>query len=182
MTQPTKWCAPSEDSAQAGHLPSLIGVFAVRMKKHWVLSYPLSTQRRLWSNWAHSHFVDLSCRASPNWSSLLQSFNFKWDNKTNDCFILPYCLLAHITNVENTFYALNFEEVDCAYWFRVFIRLSIRQEPCMLGFWNFMWIPHGKIADTHFFFVWVIFLSGVMPLWKHQNEILSARYLEKYLS
>ena len=61
-------CAPSEDSDQPGHLPSLIRVFAVRMKKAWVLSYPLSTQQRLWSNWAdawadlslrwvHSHFV-----------------------------------------------------------------------------------------------------------------------------
>ena len=33
--------APSEDSDQPGHLPSLIRVFTVRMKKHWVLSYPL---------------------------------------------------------------------------------------------------------------------------------------------
>ena len=35
-------CAPSEDSDQPGHSPSLIRVFAVRMKKPWVLSYPLS--------------------------------------------------------------------------------------------------------------------------------------------
>ena len=34
------------------HPPSLIRVFAVRMKKAWVLSYPLSAQRRLWSDWA----------------------------------------------------------------------------------------------------------------------------------
>ena len=27
-----------------------------------------------------------------------------------------------------------------------------------------IWIPHGKIADTHFFLVRVISLSGVMPL------------------
>ena len=50
-------------------------VFAVRMKKAWVLSYPLSAQRRLWSDWAdaqadlslrwaHTHFVGLSCRGS----------------------------------------------------------------------------------------------------------------------
>ena len=39
-------CAPSEDSDQPGHPPSLIRVFAVRMKKAWVLSYPLSAQRR----------------------------------------------------------------------------------------------------------------------------------------
>ena len=31
--------------------PSLISVFAVRMKKLWVLSYPLSAQWRLWSDW-----------------------------------------------------------------------------------------------------------------------------------
>ena len=40
-------CAPSEDSDQPGHPPSLIRVFTVRMKKAWVLSYPLSAQRRL---------------------------------------------------------------------------------------------------------------------------------------
>ena len=35
-------CASSEDSDQPGHPPSLIRVFAARMKKVWVLSYPLS--------------------------------------------------------------------------------------------------------------------------------------------
>ena len=66
-------CAPSEDSDQLGHLPSRIRVFAVRMKKAWVLSYPLSAQRRLWSDWAdaqadlslrwaHSHFVGFVMR------------------------------------------------------------------------------------------------------------------------
>ena len=60
--------APSKDSDQPGHLPSLIRVFSVRMQKALVLSYPLSTKRRLWSDWAdaqadlslrwaHSHFV-----------------------------------------------------------------------------------------------------------------------------
>ena len=47
MTKPKSDCAPSEDSDQPRHPPSLIRVFAVRMKKHWVLSYPLSAQRRL---------------------------------------------------------------------------------------------------------------------------------------
>ena len=45
-----------------------------------------------------------------------------------------------------------------------------------------IWISHGKIADLYFFLVRVISLSGVMPLWKNQHEILSARYLKKYLS
>ena len=35
-------CAPSEDSDQPGHPPSQIRIFAVRMKKAWVLSYPHS--------------------------------------------------------------------------------------------------------------------------------------------
>ena len=65
--------APSEDSDQPGRPPSLIRVFAVRMKKAWVLSYPLSVQQRLWSDWAdaqadlslrwaHSHFVGFVMR------------------------------------------------------------------------------------------------------------------------
>ena len=33
-------CAPSDDSDQPGHPPSLIRVFAVRRKKAWVISYP----------------------------------------------------------------------------------------------------------------------------------------------
>ena len=40
-------CAPSKDPDQPGHLPSLIRVFAVRMQKAWVLSYPMSAQQRL---------------------------------------------------------------------------------------------------------------------------------------
>ena len=66
-------CAPSEDTDQPGHPPALIRVFAVRMKKSWVLSYLLSAQRRLWSDWAdaqadlslrwaHSHFVGFVMR------------------------------------------------------------------------------------------------------------------------
>ena len=55
-------CAPSEDSDQPGHPPSLIRVFAVRMKKTRVLSYPLSAQRRLWSDWA-----DAQADLRPRW-------------------------------------------------------------------------------------------------------------------
>ena len=41
--------------------PSLIRVFAVRMMKARVLSYPLSAKRRLWSDWADAQ-ADLSLR------------------------------------------------------------------------------------------------------------------------
>ena len=63
-----KMRASSKDSDQLGHPPSLIRVCNVRIKKPWVLNYPLSAQRRLssvWADaeadlslrWAHTHFV-----------------------------------------------------------------------------------------------------------------------------
>ena len=70
-------CAPSEDSDQPGHPPSLIRFFTVRMKKAWVLSNSLSAQRRLladWADaqtglslrWAHIHIVVLLYAGSFN--------------------------------------------------------------------------------------------------------------------
>ena len=46
---------------QPWHPPSLTRVFAVRMKKAWGLSNPLSAQRRLWSDGANFQ-ADLSLR------------------------------------------------------------------------------------------------------------------------
>ena len=40
---------------------NLIRIFAVRMKKAWVLSHPMRTQWRLWSDWADAQ-ADLSLR------------------------------------------------------------------------------------------------------------------------
>ena len=54
-------CAPSEDSDQPGHLPSLIRVFTVCLKKHWVLSCQWSALRRFWSDWVDAQ-ADLSLR------------------------------------------------------------------------------------------------------------------------
>ena len=62
------WASAQSDQSLRCGMPSLIRVFAVRMKKGWILSYPLNAQRRLWSDWAdaqadlslrcvHSHFV-----------------------------------------------------------------------------------------------------------------------------
>ena len=56
-------CAPSEDSDHPGHSPSLILAFAVRMKKAWLLSYPLSAQQRLWSNLGNAQ-ADLRFRSA----------------------------------------------------------------------------------------------------------------------
>ena len=92
-------CALSEDSDQPGHPPSLIWVFAVRMKKPWVLSYPLSTQRRLirlgrctgWSesslgaqvillvlSWGGSYILTTSSSAKHSVLELLEVFLYKY--------------------------------------------------------------------------------------------------------
>ena len=55
--------SPSEDSDP----PSLIKVFAVRMKKAWIFSYPLSAQRRLLSDWVDAQ-ADLSLRWAHSYS------------------------------------------------------------------------------------------------------------------
>ena len=58
MTKPTKWLC-IQRRLRSGHPPSLIRVFAVRMKKAWALSYTLSTHPWLWSDWADAQ-ADLS--------------------------------------------------------------------------------------------------------------------------
>ena len=67
-------------------------VFPIRMKKAWVLSYPLSAQRRLWSDWAdaqadlslcwaHSHFVGFVM----SWlKSIYSKMNYHNDPKFSD--------------------------------------------------------------------------------------------------
>ena len=55
-------CAPSEESDQLGHLPSLIRVFAVRSMGSWpsVSSYG---QQRLWSDWVDAQADPSFCWA-----------------------------------------------------------------------------------------------------------------------
>ena len=84
-------CAPSEDSDQPGHPPSLIGVFAVRMKKHWILSCPLSAQRRLWSDWADTQ-ADLSLRWALRSCFLVLS-----------CCLYKYCMRILYIDINLTF-------------------------------------------------------------------------------
>ena len=53
--------APSEDSDQPGHPPSLIGVFTVRSMGSWGPKLSSCGQLRLWSDWANA-LADLSLR------------------------------------------------------------------------------------------------------------------------
>ena len=93
-------CAPSEDSDQPGHPPGLIRVSAVRMKQNWVLSYPLSAQRRLRSDWANAQ-ADLSLR--------LAQTSFCWFLAWGGtkCFFLESTYAAHIHFI--TFFTFRIE-------------------------------------------------------------------------
>ena len=72
-------CAPSEDSDQPGHPPSLISVFAVHMKKPWVLATHWHTAKTLsdWADaqadpslrWAHTHFASF-CHVMAHMTSI----------------------------------------------------------------------------------------------------------------
>ena len=65
MIKPTKWHVhPIKTQINLGICP-IWSVFAVRTKKAWVLSYPLSAQRRLWSDW-----VDAKADLSPRWAHM----------------------------------------------------------------------------------------------------------------
>ena len=91
-------CALSEDSDQTGHPLSLIRVFAVHTKKAWVLSYPLSTQQRLWSDWADAQ-ADLSLHwAHSNFVGFVMSwliyqilFIYLFCNSVNKHGCMHYC-------------------------------------------------------------------------------------------
>ena len=78
-----------EKTDQPRHSPSLISVFAVRMKKAWVLSYPSSTQRRLWSDWADAQ-VDLSLLGA-------QSFCWFCHEVAHMKIIVGHTSLDHVT-------------------------------------------------------------------------------------
>ena len=106
---------PAKTQISLGIRPawSLIRVFAVRMKKAWVLCYPLSAQRRLWSDWAdaqadlslrwmHTHFVGfvmswLKCwKVSPSNQSVfiaLRGVIIKFESFLQMLFIYEYILI-----------------------------------------------------------------------------------------
>ena len=104
MTKSTKWVASSKESDQPWHLPSLIRVFAVRMKKAWVLSYPLSALRRLWSDWAdaqadlslhwaHTHFVGFVM------SRLILLQSWGWRATLHNCYVHNSTTTTHVAHV-----------------------------------------------------------------------------------
>ena len=91
-------CAPSEDSDQPGHPPSLIRVFAVHMKKGWILSYPLNAQRRLWSDWVDAQADRSLCWVHSHFASFVMRWliSYLWGNlMTNNLWAMHVYLQNH---------------------------------------------------------------------------------------
>ena len=139
-------CVPSEDSGQPRLPPSLIKVFAVRMKKALVLSYPLKAQRRFWSDWADAQ-VDLSLR---------------WAHMPFRCFFFIFHEAAHmyLKNTNSTklksllLWVGSYELYECIthraiddkhksfYWYHVHFT-NIFRSPCCWSF-QLLLLLNGK--------------------------------------
>ena len=106
ITKPTKWlCAQRATTWQnQQNPPSLISVFAVCMKKAWVLSYPLSAQRRVWSEWADFvSFVML-------WLILCDFLASKWScviSSLPNALLFKNLLIIPETKKRVTFYSIR---------------------------------------------------------------------------
>ena len=118
MTKPTKWHVRPAKTQMSLVIRPVWSVFAVCMKKAWVLSYPLSAQQRLWSDWvdaqadlslrwAHSHFVgfvmrrlnyNLSFQRLADWGFQKSHFWPSTQDKEHILVLYEYC--SH--NVNNS--------------------------------------------------------------------------------
>ena len=119
-------CAPSEDSDQPGHPTSLIRVFAVRMKKPWIISYPMSTERRFWSDWADAQ-ADLSLR---------------WAHTHFVGFVLSWLIYFAYNYVEKSLYMFKYK-VNKPF----FVDLSVTCFSLMMLVWPDHW-PYSSSAST----------------------------------
>ena len=63
MTKSTKWHVHLARTQVSLGVRPVWSVFAVRMKKAWVLSQPLRTQQRFWSDWADAQADESSLGA-----------------------------------------------------------------------------------------------------------------------
>ena len=128
-------CVPIEDSDQPGHPPSLIRVFAVRMKKTSVLSYPLSAQRRL-----------IRLGKCPGWSeSSLGVHSLCWF-----CHVTAYFMCPNSYNFYNGSNVPRKQCFFCLFWFNdAFNTFSDISRLCLVATGSsvltFTVLPHRSI-------------------------------------
>ena len=109
MTNQQNECAPSEDSYQPGHPPSLIGIFTVRMKTPWVLNYPLRTQQRLLSGWAQLY---PRFRQIYNWKSLENTPNYIYPQSVSTFILFSVVLFIKFVKMYGISWALYVYTAD----------------------------------------------------------------------
>ena len=121
-------CAPSKDSDQPGHPPSLISVFAVCMKKAWILRYPWSAQRRLWSDW-----TDVQANLSLRWPySHFVGFVMRW--LTWNCNLSPTTELSYGPQL-----GIKLKlKVKCVYSKEIIFK----KKNCIFKYWNTLKTQH----------------------------------------
>ena len=107
-------CVPSEDPDQPGHLPSPIRVFAVRMKKAWVL-----TRSRSSHTFESIGSVSIISQSS---SSPISSFTCRSFNCLNHsyCFIDPFIPQKYEIEKRTKFTKVQ-KVSDAFYLFNLFI-------------------------------------------------------------
>ena len=123
-----------------------------------------SFTRSVFVRWMWHVFAEQSCRKTGDWMYVCYNLNTFTGTLM---FAYPSSLFD---------YAPNFEEVDMAYWFlvvRASVCPSVHQEPCMLGFWNFI---YGFLMETCFFFPCLSYLPfwNFAPLKKSEWNLMLA--------
>ena len=160
MTKPSKWHVHPAKTDQPGHPPTLIRVFTVRMTKAWVLSYPLGTQQRLWSDWAdaqsdlglrwaHINFVGFVVLSLKLWSCIgAETVSLTWCLKNNN-------FVCHIVVCFHVWIHLSFcEHVSLNH---VWIHLSFCEHVSLNHVWiHLPFCEHVSLNHVwiHLFFLW----------------------------
>ena len=89
--------SPAKTQISLGIRP-VWSVFAIRMKKHWVLSYPLSAQRRLWSDGRMPRLIWVFAGRT---LILLVLSNFRWKQEECDYPCFWTIFVYGMVNAEN---------------------------------------------------------------------------------
>ena len=145
MTKPTKWFVrPAKTQISLGIRP-IWSVFAVRTKKVWFLSYPLSAQRRLWSDWAgaqaypslrwaHSHFLGFIMRRL-----IFFCRNWRYEKFCHNQQFFSWIYLYAITAAaENTLIWMGNTFLICVFFESKTNRTSVQTDCTILVFPNRM--------------------------------------------
>ena len=133
-------------------------VFAVRMKKPWAISYPLSAQRRLWSDWADAQ-ADLSLRwAHTPFLGFCHAAAHMHSCNTSEIQILPkpyniwYMILPKLPKPHNVLLSYNsfgrvLKSPDLFFINVLFIHNVQHIEICLKSFVCFL-LSNSAIADA----------------------------------